>query len=245
MRRRIMSRTRRLPTPEGPTEIARLGDLAYSLWLPKMQPWGGMVVIHGAGSCKENHHDMARTARDAGLAVIAFDLRGHGATGGRFDGRALADVASIAALLPRPVALRGSSLGGYLAIAAAESAGAAGVVAICPASGRGLAAGLRSGTLDFPVDLGAAEALLSEHDLGLIVERSAVPLMLIHAEGDERVPFRHSVELHERSAAATKRLIVVPGGHHRSVQHDVELQGESVRFLRRVLAEPGGQPGDG
>jgi uncharacterized protein len=236
----MMSR-RRLPTPAPPAERGTLDGLAYSLWLPEQPPWAGMVVIHGAGSCKENHHDMARAARAAGLAAVAFDLRGHGESGGVLDGRALQDVATIAGLLPRPVVLRGSSLGGWLAIAAAETAGADAVVAICPASSAGLADGIRSGRLDFPVDRPAAEALLAEHELGLVVERSTVPLLLLHAEGDETVPYEHSVELHERSAAPLKKLVLVPGGHHRSVQHDAELQGEALRFVRRALADrPGG-----
>lgn len=236
MRPRIMSRTRRLPTPAPPAERGFHGDLAYTLWLPEKQPWGGMVVLHGAGSCKENHHDMARAARAAGLAAVAFDLRGHGETGGRLDGRVFEDVAAIASLLPKPVVLRGSSLGGYLAIAAAERAGAEAIVAICPASAGGLLSGLRSGGLNVPAHLPGIEALLAEHDLGLVVEQSRVPLMLLHAEGDERVPYRHSVQLHERAAAPLKRLIVVPGGHHRSIQHDAELQDESLRFVRRALA---------
>jgi pimeloyl-ACP methyl ester carboxylesterase len=178
---------------------------------------------------------MARAARAAGLAAVAFDLRGHGETGGRMDGRVLDDVASMADLLPRPVALRGSSLGGFLAIAAAERAGAAAIVAVCPASCALLRDGLRSGRLEFPVDLPAAEAVLAEHDPAVVVERSEVPLMLLHARGDERVPFEHSVELHERSVAPLKRLVVVAGGHHRSVQHDQELQGESLRFIRRAF----------
>src|SRR4051794_11296110 len=234
MRRRMMSR-RRLPTPAPPAERGMHRGLAYTLWLPDRPPWGGMVVIHGAGSRKENHHDMARAARAAGLAAVAFDLRGHGDTGGELDGRALDDVAAIAGLVPRPGALRGSSMGGYPAVAAAGRAGAAAVVAICPAPAELLARGLRSGRLDFPVDRPAVEALLAEHDLPTVVEHSTVPLLLLHAEGDERVPVEHSIDLHERAAAPLKRLIVVPGGHHRSVQHDAELQGEALRFLRRVL----------
>jgi alpha-beta hydrolase superfamily lysophospholipase len=238
MRRRIMSR-RPLSTPATPTEQSVHDGLAYTLWLPETPPWGGLVIIHGAGSCKENHHDMARAAQAAGMAALAFDLRGHGETGGRLDGRALDDVAAMAALLPRPLALRGSSLGGYLAIAAAEHARADAIVAICPAPARGLAEGLRSGRLDFPVDLPAAEALLAANGLGPIVERSTVPLLLIHARGDERVPYQVSEVLHERSAAPQKRLILVPGGHHRSVQHDPELQAEALRFLRETLTGSG------
>src|SRR4051812_19821438 len=187
MRRRMMSR-RRLPTPAPPAERGVHRGLAFTLWRPDAPAWGGMVVIHGAGSCKENHHDMARAARAAGMAAVCFDLRGHGETGGRLDGRALDDVAAMAELLPRPVALRGSSMGGFVAIAAAERAGAAAVVAVCPASGALLRQGLRSGSLEFPVDLPAAEALLAEHDSGLVVERSEIPLLLLHAQGDERVP---------------------------------------------------------
>lgn len=235
MRRATMPRARRLPTPAPLAERGFHGDLAYTLWLPDGEPWGGMVVLHGAMSCKENHHDMARAARTAGLAAVAFDLRGHGETGGRIDGRLLDDVAAAASLLPGPIVLRGSSLGGYLAIAAAERAGAEAIVAVCPASADGLAGGLRSGRLEVPCELEAVEAVLAEHDLGLIVEQSDVPLILIHAEGDEQVPFRHSVSLHERSRARMKKLIVTPGGHHRTAQHDAELQNESLRFVRRAL----------
>src|SRR6266540_2260782 len=110
MRRRIMSRMR-LPTPAPPAEAGVHDGLAYTLWLPERPPAGGIVVLHGAGSCKENHHDMARAARAAGFAAVCFDMRGHGATGGALNGRALADVASICSLLPRPIALRGSSMG--------------------------------------------------------------------------------------------------------------------------------------
>lgn len=86
--------------------------LAHLLDLPPGEPWGGLVILHGAGSRKENHADMAAAATAAGMAVVRFDMRGHGASGGQLDGRALDDVAAAAALLPAglPVALRGSSM---------------------------------------------------------------------------------------------------------------------------------------
>ena len=79
------------------------------------------MILHGAGSRKENHADMGRAAAAAGLATVRYDMRGHGETGGLLDGRALEDVAAAAALLPAglPFALRGSSMGGYLALVAA------------------------------------------------------------------------------------------------------------------------------
>ncbi len=228
----------RYRTPAPPARIDAVDGLAYSLWLPEGEPAGGVVIVHGADSQKESHHDFARLLRDAGLAAVCFDLRGHGASPGPLDGRLLADVATVAGVLPPgPLALRGSSLGGYVAIAAAELAGAAAVVAICPAPGRLLAAGLRAGRFGFAADQEALGALLSEHELTDVVEQSEVPLMLLHAEGDERVPVASSIELDARSRARRKKLIVTPGGHHRSVQHDAELQGEAVRFIRRAFEE--------
>lgn len=228
----------RYRTPDPPASIDSVDGLAYSLWLPQGEPEGGVVIVHGADSQKESHHDFARLVRDAGLAAVCFDQRGHGDSPGPLDGRLLSDVATVAALLPDgPVALRGSSMGGYVAIAAAEQVGARAIVAICPAPGHGLLRGMRDGRFGFTADLGAVEAVLSEHPLEEVVARSAVPLVLLHAEGDERVPVEHSRALARASAAEPTKLIVIPGGHHRSVQHDEELQGEAVRFVRRAFAQ--------
>ncbi|MDP9385263.1 MAG: alpha/beta hydrolase, partial [Actinomycetota bacterium] len=99
----------RYRTPAPPARIDAVDGLAYSLWLPEGEPAGGVVIVHGADSQKESHHDFARLLRDAGLAAVCFDLRGHGASPGPLDGRLLADVATVAGVLPPgPVALRGS-----------------------------------------------------------------------------------------------------------------------------------------
>src|SRR3954464_4601244 len=115
----------RYKTPAPPAEVDEVDGLAYSLWLPDGDPWAGVVIVHGAGSCKESHHDFARAARSAGLAAVCFDQRGHGATGGELDGRVLSDVASMAGLLgDAPLVLRGSSMGGYLSLVAGAALGA-------------------------------------------------------------------------------------------------------------------------
>jgi alpha-beta hydrolase superfamily lysophospholipase len=226
-----------------PAETAVHAGLSYSLWLPDDPPKGGVVILHGASSCKESHHDYARAVRAIGFAAIAFDQRGHGASDGPMDGRALDDIVSIATLLRErigdpdaPLALRGSSMGGCFAILAAQPTDARAVVAICPASTSGLRRALTANTLRFAAEVPALDAMLAPHDLIAAVESLEAPLLLLHAEGDEIVPVEHSRELETHLRVPGSRLIAVPGGHHRSIQHDAEIQAVSLRFIERALA---------
>ena len=223
-----------------PAEIGERDGLSYALFLPPGIPLGGVVILHGAGSRKESHYDYARRLRGQGLAAIAFDQRGDGDSAAPMDGRMASDVAAIAGLLPdgAPRALRGSSMGGYLALVAAERAGARAVVAICPASAAGLRRGLRDGRFDFTAADAALDAFLAEHDELLAAAGLDAPVLLLHAQGDEQVPIAHSAALaaaREEAGRAT-RFVRVPGGDHRSIQHDDEFQDLSVRFLLRALA---------
>jgi pimeloyl-ACP methyl ester carboxylesterase len=219
----------------------------YLLWLPDASPpWPGMVIVHGAGSQKENHGDFGRACAAAGWAALAYDQRGHGASEDEMGPEALADVGRMARFLgshkgvdPRRVSVRGSSMGGFIAIhGAATSDAISGVIAICPAGEQHLSRGLRSGELEMragPEARSALDAWLGEHDLREAVELLGTkPLLLIHAEGDERIPSEWSAELFDR-AAEPRKLILLPGGHHRSAQHDAELQGIALRWLERQL----------
>ena len=230
-------------TPELPSETGVQDGLAYTLWLPRAPARGGVIVLHGAGSCKENHHDFARAALGAGLAAVAFDQRGHGDSDGALDGRVLEDVGAIAGLLrarlgdaDAPIALRGSSMGGYLALVSADPVAAAAVVAVCPAGAEALRRGLAEGRFTFAADEAALDAFLAQHDERDAIAELEAPVLLLHAEGDEQVPVEHSRELAELARSGQSRLIAVPGGHHRSVQHDPDLQAASLRFIQRALA---------
>jgi uncharacterized protein len=238
-----------------PDREDRHRGLAYALWLPEnMRRPGtpppnrrapGVVIVHGASSRKENHADFARLATANGWGALTFDLPGHGDSERDFTGEAVDDVIAMAELLAaepgvdaRRVAVRGSSLGGFLAICAAAAAPElAGVIAICPASENHLATGVRQGRFEMrigdPVDL---EAWLMAQDIGAAVERIAGrPLILLHAEGDTQVPSEHSEALYER-AREPRRLVIAPGGAHTTVQHDPELQSAALRWLDEKLA---------
>ena len=224
------------------------GGRPYLLWRPRTSPpWPGMLVIHGAGSRKENHADFARAGAARGWMALAYDQRGHGAASDEMGPAALADVTRMARFLGAidgvdagRICARGSSMGGFVAIHAAASSDAiAGVIAVCPASEEGLRRGLRDGDLEMRAGdeaVAALDAWLGELDLRDAVElMGRKPLVLVHARGDERVPYTWSEELFAR-AAEPRKLVLVPGGHHRSAQHDAELQEVSLRWLERALA---------
>ncbi len=233
-----------LPAPRGPQRSGSDGGLAYDLWLPAdPPPWPGILIVHGAGSRRQNHSDFARLARASGWAALGYDQRGHGDSPGEMSDAAVADAGAMARLLgdvdgvdSERVCARGSSMGGFVAIhAAAAEEAIAGAIAICPADEALLLEGIRRGRLEMAVDEDALLPWLERHDLGEAAEAmGAKPLILLHAEGDEQVPVALSRELHAR-AGEPKKLIVVPGGHHRSVQHDSELQGAALRWLGRAF----------
>lgn len=205
-----------------------------------------MVILHGAGSRKENHGDFGRACAASGWAALAYDQRGHGESEDGMSPAVLSDVGRMAGFLaglggvdPSRVCVRGSSLGGFMAIeAAATSDGIAGAVAICPAGAEHLARGLRGERPRMRIEPGGREQLeawLAEHDLRQAVElMGSKPLLLIHARGDDQIPADWSEELHAR-AAEPRKLILLPGGHHRSAQHDPELHGVALRWLERAL----------
>ncbi|MFN2616325.1 MAG: alpha/beta hydrolase [Thermoleophilaceae bacterium] len=240
------------PPPQ--PELGTHDGLAYALFLPadgdepQRGPDVGVVILHGAGSAKESHFDFARMCRDGGMAALAYDARGHGRSEGVFGPGAIDDVLAMCELMRSyapSVALRGSSLGGFCVIqAAARDPSLCAVVAICPAPEDLLVRALRSEELQgFDADREALEPWLESLDLYESVTRLGpeTALLLLHARGDEQIPYTASEELFA-AAHEPKRLLVLPGGHHRSLQHDLEIQSISRRFIAdaaRAVRAPG------
>ena len=236
-----------LRSPQAPSETGVHEGRPYMLWLPESAPpWRGMVIVHGAGSRMENHGDFGRACAASGWAALGFDQRGHGASEDGMSPAALGDVGKMARFLAgvegvdaARICVRGSSMGGFMAIQAAATAEPiAAAIAICPAGADHLRRGLRAGTLEMRIDPDAATALqawLTEHDLRQAVElMGSKPLLLIHARGDDQIPWDWSEQLYVR-AREPRKLILLPGGHHRSAQHDAELHGVALRWLERNL----------
>ena len=201
-----------------------------------------MIILHGAGSRKENHGDFARMCAAGGWATISYDQRGHGESEDEMSPAALNDVAKMARFLVTErgvdaarVCVRGSSMGGFWAIhAAATSSAIAGAIAICPAGEEHLTRMLGGDDLGFRISTegrGSLKAWLGEHDLREAAElMGEKPLIILHASGDERIPSDFSQEVDARKPQP-KKLVILPGGHHRSVQHDPEMQSVALSWL--------------
>jgi len=187
----------------------------------------GVVILHGLGSRKEHHADFAERCQSAGLAALTLDLRGHGASGGVLDAGAIDDVlAAGAELVARghlQIGLRGSSMGGLVALlAAARTPGAACVVAICPARPEMLARRLGD---PWPLAY-RLEATVDTPD--------GIARGYWHATGDTQVPWGSTAALAERTHHPRHARFVL-GGHHQSLQHDPEIQAETCIFLTTHL----------
>ncbi len=114
---------------EGTLEAAGGLILRRRLWLPE-HPVATLLLVHGLGEHGGRYHEFACSLVDRGVAVYAYDQRGHGRSEGqrghidRFDhlladiDSACHDLASIPALASLPRLVMGHSFGGLVVLAA-------------------------------------------------------------------------------------------------------------------------------
>lgn len=235
-------------------------ELAATLYLPSLPSHGrapGLIVGHGAGSRRGNHDEFCRLACASGFVVIALDFRGHGDSRGRADGPLEHDVlAAVRHLRSLPfvgateICYRGSSMGGFYGLKAAVEGAFAALVLLCPAGEKvileaideretaGPAAGNTAGSEEGKRPLWDTRALRgyfgTQNSLRL-ASRISAPVLLVHARGDDVVPFEHSLRL-TQALGGPATLIALPGGAHTSAQHDPEIHRYTLEWLRSCLA---------
>ncbi|HUS15105.1 MAG TPA: alpha/beta fold hydrolase [Chloroflexia bacterium] len=220
-------------------------------------PAPALVVCHGFGSCKENHAAFAAQSAAAGWAVLAFDFRGHGASDGCVDSHTVHDIRAALDWLraqpgidPTRLVVRGSSMGAYFAIHAARRwPDVAACVALNPADEAGLATLLhdahdpstfygqwRARGEGFPRVMGCdLDCWIEGSDVyGAVTKIAPRPLLLIHCQGDEMVPWQLSQRLYD-AAGDPKAFWLLEGGDHRFAAHDATLSARTLDWLAEVL----------
>lgn len=231
-------------------------QLAANLFLPQEKdwsaPWPAVVIVHGFAGSKDSHTEFGHFLAEHGFAALAIDLRGHGQSQGEMDDRVLDDLgAALVYLAAHPkidgqrIALRGSSLGGSMVIhGGVLYPQVRAVVAICPAPESlilewaeegDMAEQAREMGLSLRVNQDGLMRYLRTHDVRQAVSKlSPKPLLLIHATGDEMIPYASTQELYAL-AREPKSLLLIPGGNHRSAQHDPTVHKQVVDWLRQAM----------
>ena len=234
-------------------------QLAATLYLPPLPVHTrapGVIVGHGAGSCRRNHDDFCREACGQGFAVLALDFRGHGDSTGRADGPLEHDVLAAARHLralpfvdSRRLCYRGSSMGGFYGLKAAAEAAFAGLVLLCPAgedviltaiddrenAGRWGNGGAEGADARPAWDSQSLRQYFRAQDSLLLAAGIFSPVLLVHARADKIVPFEHSLRL-TQALGGPATLLAIPGGSHTSAQHDPEIHRYTIDWLRTHLA---------
>lgn len=246
-------------------------DLAATIYCPAPEPRRpapGLVVGHGAGSRRQRHDEFCREACRQGFVVLAFDFRGHGESAGSGDGPLELDILAAADLLRtrplvdgRRICYRGSSMGGFYGLKATPEAGFAAIALLCPADENTILEALdemeqdRSRTRsteqnppfapESPLprwDTPALRLYFESQSSEQLAARIECPVLLVHARGDEVVPFSHSLLL-ARCLPGETTLLALQGGTHTTAQHDPRVHLYTVDWLLNRTAEQDDRPG--
>jgi dipeptidyl aminopeptidase/acylaminoacyl peptidase len=175
---------------------------------------------------------------------------------------------------PRRVCYRGSSMGGFYGLKAAPDAGFAALVLLCPASQATMLAAIdtelppaapldteapdtgapsstkASGDAQRPAggytrwDIPRLRAYFEREDTRLLATQVDCPVLIVHARGDQTVPFEHSLDL-VRCLRGDTTLLALAGGSHTTAQHDPAVHAYSLAWLRERIDEPRASSGWG
>lgn len=223
------------------------------------KPWPTVIASHGWSHNRARLLPIARALHRAGLAVLLFDARGHGNSGGKppitlrhfveDQLAALAFVRSRPELDASRIAILGHSFGAAAAILTGSVSRRLGaVVAISPfADPRAVT---RRALVHFHLPV-QPMLWLSSHIfrrwLGLPmdtytplsrVNRVEAPLLLIHGDADRMIPLAASQALANRANGASS-LLSVDGASHASVLRDAAVHSRVSEFVRHQLDQPG------
>ncbi|MGD9982444.1 MAG: alpha/beta hydrolase [Hyphomonadaceae bacterium] len=207
---------------------------------------------------------LAAWAHERGQALVRFDYSGHGQSGGRFEdgsiSRWLGDTLSVLdRITDGPLVLVGSSMGGWLALRAAEERPmrVAGLLLIAPAADfteRLMWPGftpeqqqmlMSQGRLELPSAYAPTPTIITREMIEdgrkhLIMDAPIAfggPIHILQGGQDPDVPAEHVRALAELMAAAKLTMQVISDGDHRlSRPQDLAMLVDAAAGLRSALA---------
>ena len=220
--------------------VSRKGDVNLEGWyLPGERGKPTLIFVHGIGSVRTGDNAMGLAARlvSHGYNVLLFDLRAHGSSGGdKISGGVYEQQDVLGAFdflvgqgIPgESIGVLGFSMGAATALLAVSQEPAINaVVADSPyANASDMIAQETARKTIFPrwlvpVFMPVAKLMAGKiHgiDVGTLVPEEAVkgipyPILVIHGQGDTRIPFKHGVKVH-KAAHPESNIWLVPEVEH-------------------------------
>ena len=207
------------------------GPALHGWWFPAPRPVASLLFCHGnAGNISHRLDNVARLV-GVGFSVLIFDYRGYGLSQGRPTERGLTEDARAAwqhflALAQPPRYIFGRLLGGAVALALAEQIAGddlAGLILESTFTSLGDMAGQV-----FP--LPGLKRLIRGYPSLARLKRMQRPLLIIHGQRDELIPFAHGQRLFQ-AANQPKSFYPIAGAGH----NDTYLIG-GRDYLERLVA---------
>lgn len=201
------------PTYGDRPEILKLstkdGDRIAAIYVANPAATHTLLFSHGNGEDLGSVLPFLPTLRDLGFSVFAYDYRGYGLSEGKpTEGHLYADIDAAYDYLirelrvsPQRIVAHGRSLGAGAAVDLASRRTVAGLVLESPFLS---AFRVMTRVPLFPFDK------FRNADK---IDRVHCPLLIIHGEDDEIVPFWHGRQLFDR-APGPKTFVAIPGAHH-------------------------------
>jgi fermentation-respiration switch protein FrsA (DUF1100 family) len=189
------------------------GPRLHGWWIPAAEARHTLLFMHGNAGNISGRVPSIRLFHDLRLNVFVFDYRGYGRSGGNpdergtyLDARAAWDVLIDRGIAPGRIILFGRSLGGPIAATLGVQVEPGALIV--------------ESTFTSVPDLAAtlyrwlpARALLRfSYDTRARLRERRCPLLIVHSDEDELVPYSHALALFA-AAPDPKRLLTIHGTH--------------------------------
>jgi alpha-beta hydrolase superfamily lysophospholipase len=244
-----------------PVSFKVTDEIALAAWkaVPQNSPRAAVIVLHGIADSKASQHGTLSHLARRGILAIALDLRGHGDSPGlaSYGFHEKADLACILDSLENEypgilVGLCGTSYGGAVALqsAAADPRFDFLIVESTFSSltevGREQVSIHAFESLEWLAPIAIARAgKLGNFDPQQIAPAEAmrsitVPVLHLHGESDEIIPFSHALKIKAAAQATNYRFVSVPKAGHYNLRNTdpVTYDKETSRFLDEVSPPP-------